>query len=253
MLINNLKVQVLLIITAVATTAVFFMPAIPQDPAYHIFVDGRTLLGINNFWNVSSNLVFVIVGIIGLLAVAFSSLPARLPELNIAYYLFFIGVCLTGVGSSYYHLGPSNATLVWDRLPMTISFMAFFSVIAGEQLSPTVGRRLLWPLLVLGLLSVVYWHYTEGLGEGDLRAYGLVQFLPILLVPVLLLGFRPRFSGNIYLWAVIGGYLLSKLLEQGDAVIYDVIGIGGHALKHVAAAAATAFFYLALKKRKPLN
>jgi len=32
----------------------------------------------------------------------------------------FVGVFLTGIGASYYHLQPDNRTLVWDRLPMIL-------------------------------------------------------------------------------------------------------------------------------------
>src|SRR5262245_66556667 len=42
------------------------LPPIPQDPSYHQFADQRTLLGIPNFWNVVSNLPFVLVGAMGL-------------------------------------------------------------------------------------------------------------------------------------------------------------------------------------------
>lgn len=32
---------------------------------------------------------------------------------------FFIGVAAVGIGSSYYHLKPNDARLVWDRLPVS--------------------------------------------------------------------------------------------------------------------------------------
>ena len=43
------------------------LPPIPQDPAYHAFADQRTLFGIPNFWNVVSNLPFIVIGAIGLI------------------------------------------------------------------------------------------------------------------------------------------------------------------------------------------
>jgi len=63
----------------------------------------------------------------------------------------FVGVFLTGIGSSYYHLYPDNRTLVWDRLPMTIAFMALFGAIVGEYISRRAARELFAPLL--GLLQ----------------------------------------------------------------------------------------------------
>src|ERR1043166_3692272 len=50
-------------------------------------------------------------------------------------------------------LGP--ATLVWDRLPMTILFMALLASTIGERVAMPAGRLLLFPLLVLGIASVL--------------------------------------------------------------------------------------------------
>ena len=244
-----LKLWFLLGVIVASIVGVLFVPAIPQDPAYHNFADGRAVAGIPNFWNVLSNFPFFVVGVIGLISMKRASCKATLPALNASYFMFFVGVFLTGFGSSYYHWSPSNLTLVWDRLPMTISFMAFFAVIVGENISPDTGRRLLWSLLFVGLLSVVYWHITESQGRGDLRLYALVQFLPMLLIPLILLLFRSRFSGSIYIWSVIGCYVVSKIFEHADQPAYQAIGIGGHALKHLAAAAGTYCFYLALRYR----
>jgi hypothetical protein len=43
------------------------LPPLLQDQAYHQFADQRELFGIPNFWNVASNLPFVVVGAVGLL------------------------------------------------------------------------------------------------------------------------------------------------------------------------------------------
>ncbi len=48
-----------------------------------------------------------------------------------------------GVGSGYYHLSPSNATLVWDRIPMSIAIMALLSIVIGEYMSIRLGAILL--------------------------------------------------------------------------------------------------------------
>ncbi len=249
------KLAGLIVISIVAITVALLLPPIPQDPAYHEFVDQRTLYGLPNFWNVVSNLPFVIAGLLGLLLLDRQSpVEGGLPELYPAYRVFFIGVLLTGFGSAWYHLAPTNASLVWDRLPMTLAFMAFFSMVIGEHLSAGLGRRLLWALLFAGVLSIVYWHITESAGRGDLRPYGLVQFLPMLLVPVILLMFRSRLDGTVYLWGMVVAYVVSKLAEYYDAEIYAVTGfLSGHSIKHIIAAAGTLFIYLALRNRQTLN
>jgi len=238
-----------------AIVVVLFLPPVPQDLAYHDFIDQRTLYGIPNFWNVVSNVPFVIAGLLGLSLVAGKQpVPGGLPELRTAYRVFFAGVLLTGCGSAYYHLDPTNASLVWDRLPMTLAFMAFFSMVIGEYLSPGLGRALLWPLLVIGILSIVYWHMTERVGHGDLRPYGLVQFLPMVLIPMILLMFRSRLNGTVFLWAMIAAYVVSKITEYYDAEIYTATGVlSGHSIKHIAAAVGTLFIFIALRRRRPVG
>ncbi len=236
-----------------AIVAVAFMHPIPQDPAYHVFADNRTLLGIPNFWNVVSNLPFVIVGLPGLTLLLGRSVPAGgLPELRPAYLVFFTGVFLTGFGSGYYHVDPSNETLVWDRLPMTLAFMAFFSIIIGEYLSTGAARLALWPLVVIGILTIAYWHVTESAGRGDLRPYALVQFLPMVVIPMILLLFRSRLDGSGYLWAMIAFYVGSKLAEHYDAQLFTALGVmSGHSVKHILAAIGTLFIFSALRRRRP--
>src|SRR5262249_40473894 len=91
------------------------LPPIAQDPSYHQFADQRTLLGIPNFWNVVSNLPFVLVGTMGLWQ--FGRDRAR--------FLLFLGVFLTGFGSAYYHWNPNNGSLFWDRLPICASMAGY--------------------------------------------------------------------------------------------------------------------------------
>ena len=49
-------------VTVGGVAAAFWLPPLPQDPTYHAFADRRTFFGIPNFWNVCSNLAFVLVG-----------------------------------------------------------------------------------------------------------------------------------------------------------------------------------------------
>ena len=247
-----MKVWSVLIIAVVAFIATFMVAPVPQDPAYHLFVDQRELLGIPNFWNVVSNLPFILVGFAGVWMLFKQRPPGEVSELRIAYVIFFAGVALVSIGSGYYHLAPSNASLLWDRLPMTIAFMAFFAIIIGENISIKAGVRLLWPLLLVGLFSVVYWHLTEQRGAGDLRPYALVQFLPMVLMPLILLLFRSPYDTNKWLWLAMGAYGLAKVLEYADVPIYESLGMSGHTLKHVAAALTPLFILIGVYKRQPV-
>ena len=247
------KRQLLLLsITVALMIAVFLMDPIAQNQNYHQFSDQKTIFSIPNFWNVISNIPFIIVGLIGLISLNKIKLAGSLPQLNFAYTMFFIGLLMTGVGSSYYHWNPHNASLVWDRLPMTLSFMAFFSVILGENISIKLSKRSFYPLLIIGIVSVAYWIFTETNGAGDLRPYILVQFLPVILIPLILWLYPSPFIGQGYIVAVLIFYVLAKLMEHFDHEIYSFLTvISGHSIKHITAAFGTYFFYLALRIRKP--
>ena len=239
---------------AIIAGSLFVVDPVPQDQAYHAFADARPMLGVSNFWNVMSNLAFLATGGIGLwyfLTKDDGELATKtVPTIRAAYIVFFLGVLITCFGSGWYHLAPSNESLVWDRLPMTIAFMGFFTVIVGEHVSERFARQLLWPLLVVGAGSVFYWQYTEAQGVGDLRPYALVQFLPILLIPIILLMFPSRFGSSRFYWGMLAAYVAAKLLEHFDPQIYSTLGvISGHSLKHVAAAIAPAIFLWGISRR----
>ena len=68
------------------------------------FADRRTFFGTPKFWNVFSNLPFVLVGAFGLRTL--SRLPRSSP--HSAYVVFCIGVVLVGFGSAYYHYSPQR-------------------------------------------------------------------------------------------------------------------------------------------------
>lgn len=253
-LLERTKLKVLLAIVVLALIGAALAPPVAQDLSYHQFADQREIWGINNFWNVVTNAPFLIVGLIGVGIVRFGKYPYVFRKLRQTYLTFFVGIGLVALGSGYYHLDPSNETLVWDRLPMTVGFMAFVSIIAGERLSVQLGARSLWPLIFLGILSVFYWDYTEGLGRGDLRPYAVVQFLPGVLIPIILLMFDSRFSDNRYYWAMLGCYVLAKVAEAMDQQIFGLLGqLSGHSVKHLLAAAGGVIFCLALLKRAPTD
>jgi hypothetical protein len=239
------------IAVAAIATVFLFTTAIPQDPGYHQFADTRQILGIENFANVLSNLVFLIVGVAGLLYVFRYASQICIFGLEVAYGVFFVGIFLTSFGSSYYHLAPGNETLVWDRLPMTIGFAALVTIVVGEYVSEQIAARLLVPLLLIGFASVEYWAWTEARGVGDLRPYALVQFLPMLMIPVILLRRQPFIGKARYFWWMIASYFAAKLFEFFDAEVY-ALGhiISGHSIKHIAAALTPAIFLYALTQRR---
>lgn len=232
----------LLTITVVA--GMLLLPPIAQDPAYHNFADRRGLLGIPNFLDIITNLAFLAVGMAGIiLCASHASLGARR-----AWMTCFTGVALVCFGSGYYHFAPDNSSLVWDRLPMSIGFMALLVAVLSEHVNPRLEKYLLAPAIVLGLASVVYWHYAD-----DLRPYVLVQFVPLIMIPAVMLLYRRPGQDRGYLLTALVIYMTSKLAEHYDRAIFDLTGdiISGHSLKHLLAALALFVVYMMLRRRAP--
>jgi len=192
-----------------------------------------------HFWNVVSNLPFILAGAMGLYRV----------RGNWSASTFFLGVFLTGFGSSYYHWRPDDIGLFWDRLPMSIAFMAALAYVIEERIDERIGQMLLWPLILLGIVSLLIWLKTD-----DLRLYAWVQFFPCVVLPLMFWLLAPKFTGTIYWFAAAGLYVLAKVLEFADAAIYSATGqmMSGHALKHVVAAGACYAVYLAFTKRQAI-
>ena len=247
---HKLKVWILIAVAASGVGALPFIPRISQDPTYHQFADARYILGIQNFWNVVTNLPFLFVGLAGL-AVFRSHNQRRIASgLRLCFAIFLLGMTLVSFGSAYYHYTPSNTSLVWDRLPMTIAFMALLVMVIGDCISPKHTGKLLWPLLLLGVGSVWYWYATERAGAGDLRLYGLIQFFPVVLIPLTLVMFGAKSLRAGFLWATLATYVLAKVAEYFDAGLYTTTGvISGHSVKHLLAALST--FWIVLAFRQP--
>ena len=202
--------------TAVAVAAVL-APPIPQPQSYHDFADQRALLGIPNFGDVASNLLFAVSGAWGLVFLFGQRGHERFidPRERWAYLVVFLGLLLTAFGSSYYHLAPDNARLVWDRLPMTLAFMGLVSAMIAERVGVRIGFYSLPVLLLMGVASVALWWYGEARGAGDLRAYAAVQLYAVLVLPILLLLPAPYTRSGDFA-AVFGFYVLAKIFETED-------------------------------------
>lgn len=225
------------------------LPPVAQKAAYHAFHDARPWLGIPNALNVLSNIPFVIVGLLGLRHVARASEESIPAALRPAYLILFSGLLLTGFGSAYYHWAPDNHTLVWDRLPMTLAFTSLFATVLGERISLRLGRLVAVPFVILGIASVAWWAAFD-----DLRPYGIVQFYPILAIPVLLWAYPPRYTASSGIVAALACYLIAKALEDADGTIFTFGHVvSGHTLKHLAAAAGSWCIYRMLVVRRPVG
>jgi hypothetical protein len=233
---------VLLIVAPLLYLLLLHGGPIPQDRGYHGFADGRICLGVENFGNVASNLLFLIVGAAGMLwCYRNAGMGARR-----SWMVFFLGVALVFFGSGYYHRTPDDSSLVWDRLPMTVAFMGLFAALLSEHISEKLESVLLISAVAVGIASVILWKRTD-----DLRVYIWVQLAPLLVIPYIVAVFHGRYTHRHYLLYGIGFYALAKVAEYYDHGIYALTSanLSGHSLKHLLAAAAGFCVYLMLRKR----
>lgn len=225
---------------------------IMQPFTYHNFADQRSWLGIPNASDVLSNIPFALAGIWGLFLlftpgkIQFIDSREKWPWVG-----FALGLILTALGSSYYHLAPNNARLVWDRLPLIMTFMSFVAALIGERINLRFGLCL-WPvLLAIGVYSVFQWYASELHGASDIRLYAAVQSYAIVIALLMVLVPSP-YTRTWDLAIVAALYGLSKLFELFDHQIFSFTNgiISGHTLKHLAAAMAGIWLLRMVWKRK---
>jgi hypothetical protein len=204
------------------------MPPLKQAQDYYTFADRRSFFGLTNCMDVVTSLAFLPVGLAGLWVCFRRNHGAA----QLSWAVFFLGLTAVSLGSAYFHQQPEDATLVWDRLPMTLAFMGLLVAVLTEHL----GERFrLWlaPACLIGMGSVWYWAASS-----DLRPYALVQYIPFLIVPAAMLLYPGNFTHRIWLLATFAGYVLAKLSELFDSQIFAATHrlLSGHSLKHLLAA-----------------
>lgn len=250
----------LLLLTTVFILMIFLFSygPIPQDENYHNFADNRTFFNIPNFFNVLSNIPFLLSGFYGIYTLLYGNSNAffHVSE-KITYWILFVSVCFVSIGSGYYHLWPDTYTLFWDRLPMTVGFMAVMSILFSEKVDKRFGQRALIPCLLIGVGSVLWWFFTEAHPTriGDLRPYIIVQFTPILVTPFIIMIYPNSYTHTTYMYISVALYVIAKILEVLDKQIYLFLWktVSGHSLKHVVAAYGIFLLAIMLQKRKPVK
>ncbi|MFD4838232.1 hypothetical protein ACFWP0_12045 [Achromobacter sp. NPDC058515] len=219
------------VVVLVAVGLALYGP-IAQLEHYHDFADHRAWLGIPNAGDVLSNLGFAVVGWYGLSLVLHSRYNKALDVIRPGYALFFFALVLTAFGSGWYHLLPDNARLIWDRLPIALACAGILSAVWRDTLGD--GRWVDWLWAAVAVVSVIWWWYTDNHMTGDLRPYLYVQFMPLLLIPLLQWQNKTPARERLYFAAAIGFYVLAKASELLDHQIFQNIAyLSGHTIKHL--------------------
>jgi hypothetical protein len=195
--------------------------------------------------DVASNLPFLLVGAAGLWLCARGRVGGALRS----WQTLFLGVVLVFFGSAYYHWSPNNATLVWDRAPMTIAFMGLFVGLVSEHVGMRLERIMLAPAVAVGIASVAWWAHAD-----DLLPYIWVQATPLASIVFVLAAWRARYTHRACLAYALAAYALAKAAEFHDGEIYALTSqaMSGHTLKHLLAALGVFFVYLMLRRRKQI-
>jgi len=222
-------------------TLLLFPAPVPQWQSFHDFADARRWFGVPNLLNVLSNLPFLLVGLAGL-RFCQTKLGA---ERRLPWIFFFTGVAWVSFGSAYYHWSPSDLTLAWDRLPLTVGFMGLLVALVGDFASRRLAHWLLVPAVLLGGASVAWWMWFD-----DVRLYFWVQFMPLVAIPTLAASFEPARPSRRALSVAVGWYVAAKLFELYDRPVMALTGgiISGHSIKHLLAAVACWVIYQTLRR-----
>jgi hypothetical protein len=247
---TGVKRALLAVLALGSLAATFAVKPIPQDPRYHGFADQRTLLGVPHFMDVASNLPFLVAGSCALYNLrAKRDLYYPVPEARPYWALLAVAILCTTFGSAVYHLTPSDATLLVDRLPMAVGFSAVLAVMVLEWVDRSRrGKALAIGIQIAGVGSLVYARWSQ-----DLRFYFLLQGWAIVFVPLMIALFPAPARGTPLLVFGAAAYGFAKVFELLDGPIFRLTGfISGHSLKHLAAALGSWYVFVYLFRRRPV-
>ncbi len=229
-----------LLLTVLLAAAALVHGPIAQPAGYHDFADQHVVFGIPHFADVISNLGFALTALWGWMRLVPARSHSDIRSGWAGYRLFLIGLFLTALGSSWYHLAPDNASLVWDRLPIALACGGLLAGVLGDVRHRNSGRLASW-LALAAFASVAWWVITDRAGHGDLRPYLLLQVLPIVLIPLWQWIYDMPRADRLAFGGALALYVVAKFAELYDHEVATALGaVSGHTLKHLLATAAAA-------------
>jgi hypothetical protein len=244
------RVHLPLVVALLLCGALFAYGPIVQPAHYHEFADQSVLMGIPHGADVWSNAGFACLGAWGMLRLW----PVRhedfLKNQWPGYSLFLIGLMLTAIGSSFYHLAPDNFWLVWDRLPISLTCAGLLAAVRAESVANADCSRDTILLAILAVAGVGWWYVTDQRGMGDLRPYLLLQALTLTLIPLWQTIYHAPARDRVAFGVAVLLYLVAKVTELQDQEVLAALGVmTGHTLKHLLSAAAAAVIVTRLVSR----
>jgi hypothetical protein len=229
--------------------ALFYGP-ISQPQEYHDFADDREILGVPNALDVMSNLAIIYPGVVGLAFIHESRNRTQVSEDEISIQItLFSGMILTFAGSVWFHLDPTDSTMLWDRLGMSVVIGSCISLLIHDMWDRNLAAKIHLPIIIASIVSVLWWPVFD-----DLRVYFIVKHHPFILFPIFLLcGRRIYDKVSGYYWG-LSMFLLATIFEFADQQIFEITGIiSGHTLKHIAAGIGLWFLMVMIRDRELIS
>jgi hypothetical protein len=204
----------------VFVAGMFFIPQLQQNQRYHQFAGDDSLENQEccpNQLNVWSNVPLLWVAVIGIWTDG---------------GIFWISLIFVSLGSAFYHWKPTNFRLIFDRLPMAVSFsLGVLRVAEIDDYEVSWAEQLF--IVTTSCLTVLYWSFQD-----DLRPYIATQYSMVVsslyFIPV------GRKTGFLVLSVLL--YAAAKIAEVNDGYFHRTLGCGGHVIKHLLVAASMLFF-----------
>jgi hypothetical protein len=207
----------------------FTFGAFRQDPVYHLFADTRTCLGIPRAGDVLTNLSILAAGVAG---VALRRRANVLPEERRAYAVLVFAMIATAIGSAYYHWAPSDARLIWDRLPMALMLGSLASLVMSDRVDASFARASLVPFCALAAGSILLWW-----ASGDLWLYLIVRDGTGAMMLITIILRKGRYTAAWWLLGALALDIAMTAAERFDYEIFAATGmlLSGHNVKHILA------------------
>ncbi len=223
-----------------------WLPPLTQAVDYHEFADHRAWGCLPYAIDVLTNLPFALCGVWGLLSLA-NPTTVQGTQRHMAQ-LFFWGLVITALCSTWYHLSPTNERLTVDRYGMTVAFAGVMGLAVSGRISERAGLMCGVASLVLGAMSAWVW-----LEYGNLTPWAVYQFAGMAWLLALQLLPRQPTALSISWMSVVGIYAVAKLLELADHPVYEFTGwVSGHSLKHIVASLAAWPVIQAIRQQQSL-
>eukprot|EP00762_Andalucia_godoyi_P002266 ANDGO_07585.mRNA.1 hypothetical protein len=187
------------------------------------FADHRSLWLIPNFLNVTSNIVFLIVGFWGLRFLLFPGYEWEWSRAfvhsqeRVLFILMYGCVFLSGVVFALYGYHPTPASYCWTRIILGCCESCYLSVLISERISARFGSLMLAPLLMASFATSFY-----ALSMNSLEPYFVTQMFFAVSTAILMLSRDSKYTEQFRMWAAVGWFIMMKVCEILDFGIFSV-------------------------------